>query len=83
MDDVTAETSQLYGELEQSDNPPTEALLRAAEHVEHEQQEVIPAWNEFKNDKIEAINRVLQSAHRPAINLEKSPDNMPDTGDED
>lgn len=83
MDEVTSEISELYGELEHTDNPPTDAQLHAAAQVKHEQQKIAAAWESFKSEKLPAINRLLQSAHRPPVNLQKSPDNMPDAGDED
>ncbi|MFP5226153.1 MAG: WD40/YVTN/BNR-like repeat-containing protein [Acidobacteriota bacterium] len=83
IDEVNGEAGQLYGELEQSDNPPTEALLEAATHVEKEQQEVVPAWEEFRDHQLPELNRVLGSAHHAQIDLAKPPGDMPDTGDEE
>ena len=74
---------QLYGELEQSDNPPTEALTQAATHVQSEVKEVVPAWEEFRDKQLPELNRVLGAAHHARINLAKPPSDMPEEGDED
>jgi photosystem II stability/assembly factor-like uncharacterized protein len=83
IDEVTAEATQLYGELQQADAAPTVALLDASVHVEAEGTEVLPKWGEFKQTQLPALNLELQKAHRPAIDLNKRPDNMPGEGDED
>jgi photosystem II stability/assembly factor-like uncharacterized protein len=83
IDEVNGEASQIYGELERSDNPATQALLEAATQVESEQQEVAPAWLEFRDKQLPALNKVLESAHHARIDLKKPPVDMPEEGDED
>jgi photosystem II stability/assembly factor-like uncharacterized protein len=83
IDEVTGEAGGVYGGLEQSDNPPTQALLDAAAHVEHDAAEVMPAWEDFKAKQLPALNEILTKAGKPAIDLNKGPDNMPGGGDED
>jgi hypothetical protein len=83
INEVTAEATQLYGQLQQADAAPTAALLQAAGHVEDEAKEVLPGWEEFKQKQLPALNRQLHSADRPAIDLKQHPDNMPEEGDED
>jgi photosystem II stability/assembly factor-like uncharacterized protein len=83
IDEVTAEATQLYGELQAADVAPTEALLAAAAHVEGEGKEVLPGWEAFKEKQLPALNSVLHSANRPAIDTKRAPDNMPEQGDED
>jgi hypothetical protein len=83
IDKVTAEATQLYGELEQADANPTEALLAAAAHVEMETKEVLPGWEKFQQSQLPRMNRQIQDAHRPAINPYRQPSNMPEAGDED
>ncbi|HEY2471439.1 MAG TPA: hypothetical protein VGI45_26855, partial [Terracidiphilus sp.] len=83
IDEVTAEATQLYGELQQADAAPTAALLEASHHVESEGKEALPGWEEFKQKELPALNTVLKSGHRPAVDLNKPPDNMPEQGDED
>jgi photosystem II stability/assembly factor-like uncharacterized protein len=83
IDEVNGEAGQLYGELEQSDNPPTDALTQAATHVQGEVKEVVPAWEEFREQQLPQLNKVLQEAHHARINLARPPGDMPEAGDED
>lgn len=83
IDEVNGEAGQLYGELEQADGVPTEALTAAAGQVEGEVKEVVPAWEDFRENKLPALNKLLESAHHARIDLNKLPANMPEEGDED
>jgi photosystem II stability/assembly factor-like uncharacterized protein len=83
MDDVTGEAGQLYGQLQQADAAPTKALLTAAAHNEEEGEEAVRAWEEFQQKQLPAINEQFRNAHRPAVNLNQKPANMPESGDED
>lgn len=83
INEVTAEATQLYGQLQQADAAPTAALLEASAHVEMEGREVLPGWEEFKQKQLAALNLQLHNAHRPEINLTQKPDNMQEGGDED
>jgi hypothetical protein len=83
LNDVTSEASELYGGLQGSDGAPTAAILQSSDHVEHEGTEVLPLWEEFKQTEIPALNKVLQDAHQPAVNLSRAPTNIPYEGDED
>ncbi len=83
IDEVTAEATALYAELQQADAAPTAALLAAASHVEDEGKAVLPGWEAFKRDQLPELNRELQSAHRSAIDLKQQPADMPEQGDED
>ncbi len=83
IDEVNGEAGQLYGELEQSDNPPTDALTQAATHAQGEVKEVVPAWEEFREQQLPQLNKVLQEAHHARINLARPPGDMPEAGDED
>jgi hypothetical protein len=82
IDNVTAEATMLYGELEQADANPTEALLAAAAHVEMEGKEVLPGWKKFQQSQLPQMNRQMQDAHRPTINPDRKP-SMPEAGDQD
>jgi len=44
---LTSEAGQIYGELEQADEPPTAALLTAAAHAHEEGRELLPRWKGF------------------------------------
>lgn len=83
IDEVAAEATQLYAELERADAVPTGALLAAASHVQAEGKEVLPGWEDFKRNQIPEINRQLQRDHHPAIQPNKQPREMPESGDED
>ena len=83
LDAVNGEAGQLYGELEQSDNPPTQAQREAATATEGEAQESVPAWEEFREKQLPELNKVLAAAHHARIDLAKPPGNMPESGDED
>jgi len=83
IDEVNGEAGQLYGQLGQSDNPPTEALTQAAAHVQDEVKKVVPAWEEFREKQLPELNKVLEAAHRARINLARPPSDMPEEGDED
>jgi photosystem II stability/assembly factor-like uncharacterized protein len=83
IDEVTAEATQLYGELQQADAAPTVALLNASAHVETEGKEVLPGWEEFKQKQLPALDTELRNAHRPSVDLNKQPEDMPGEGDED
>lgn len=83
IDEVTEEATQLYGELEQADAAPTKALLDATAHVKAEGKEVLPGWKDFRENQLPMLNNILRNANRPAINLDKAPNDMPSQGDED
>ncbi len=83
IDEVTAEATLLYGELEQADANPTAALLAAAAHVQKEGTEVLPGWEKFKRTQLPEMNQQMRNAHHPAINPDRKPTNMPQAGDED
>ncbi|MHB1744208.1 MAG: VPS10 domain-containing protein [Acidobacteriaceae bacterium] len=83
LDEVTAEATSLYGALQQADATPTEAQLAAAAHVQAVGKEVLPGWEQFKQTQLPAVNRQMRNAHRPAINPDRKPTNMPGAGDED
>ena len=83
IDEVTAEATLLYGELEQADANPTAALLAAAAHVQKEGTEVLPGWDQFKQTQLPQMNQQIRNAHHPAINPDRKPTDMPQQGDED
>ena len=41
------------------------------------------AWEEFQQKQLPGINEQLRNAHRPLVNLNQKPGNMPEGGDED
>ena len=83
LDDITAGVAQLYGMLQQSDNPPTQALFKAVSHAEDEAREAAHAWADFQAKQVPLLNQTLRKANRPALNPGKAPDHVPEVGDED
>lgn len=83
LDDVTSNAAKLYDDLQQADAAPTVALIEASEQVKSEERELLPEWESFQQKQLPALNRILNNAHRPPINLNRPPENMPEQGDED
>ncbi len=83
LDDLAREASQIYGQLEQSDNPPTQAQLKVAAHVHEEAEEIEVRWQKYLNTQKPAIDRILTGANLPTLDARREPDYMPSEGDED
>jgi photosystem II stability/assembly factor-like uncharacterized protein len=83
LDDVAGESAALYEQVGSADAAPTAAQLKAMEQASEEVKEALKGWEKSKAVSIPALNRQLQPAHLPVINLEQKPQSMPDAGDED
>jgi photosystem II stability/assembly factor-like uncharacterized protein len=83
IDDLAEEASTLYVQVGQADAAPTSTQQQAADHTNAELAEALPGWEQIKTTSIPELNRQLQAAHLPSLNLEQKPDNMPEGGDED
>jgi photosystem II stability/assembly factor-like uncharacterized protein len=83
IDEVTDEATALYAELGAADAAPTTALAAASDHVEGEGREVLPVWEQFQQEQLPQLDKLLRSAHKPAIDLDRRPNNLPEAGDED
>jgi hypothetical protein len=83
LDGVSAELGALYEQIGMADAAPTAAQLKAADHAGEEWSEVLKHWERTKGSSIPALNRQLEAAHLPLLNLETQPQTMPDGGDED
>jgi hypothetical protein len=83
LDDVAGESAELYAQVGMADAAPTAAQSKAAAHAGEETAEVLNRWERVKHESIPALNRKLEGAHLPALNLEQKPQNMPESGDED
>jgi hypothetical protein len=83
LDDAAGESSGLYQEVGSSDAAPTPAQVKAAEHAGEELAEALKRWERTKTSSLPALNRQLEGAHLPLVNLAEMPQDMPDTGDED
>jgi photosystem II stability/assembly factor-like uncharacterized protein len=83
LDDVAGESAGLYEQIGMADAAPTAAQLAAADHASEEVTEALKRWEKSRSTSIPALNRELEAAHLPVINLEQKPESMPDSGDED
>ncbi len=83
LDGVAGESAGLYEQVGMADAAPTAAQLKAAGHVSEEVAEALKRWEKSRSTSIPALNRQLEGAHLPAINLEEKPQSMPEEGDED
>jgi hypothetical protein len=83
LDDAAAEASGLYQQVGSSDAAPTTVQVKATEHAGEELAEALKRWERTKVISLPALNRQLEGAHLPQVNLAELPQNMPDTGDED
>jgi photosystem II stability/assembly factor-like uncharacterized protein len=82
LDGVAGEASALYTEVGQADAAPTAAQQSAATHLGEESREAMRKWDSFKST-IPELNRKLNAAHLPTIDLEQAPASMPEGGDEE
>ena len=83
IDEVNGGAGQLYGELEQADGVPTQALLIASAQAQASVKQVLAAWADFREKQLPELNKVLEAAHHARIDLKKAPGDIPDDGDED
>jgi photosystem II stability/assembly factor-like uncharacterized protein len=83
LDDVAEEAANLYGQIGQADAAPTTAQQKAGQHISAESREAVEKWERIKTSSLPALNRKLNAAGLPVINLQRRPENMPQGGDED
>jgi photosystem II stability/assembly factor-like uncharacterized protein len=83
IDDATGQAAQLYGLLQQADAAPTVALADASTQLESEAKTLLQQWGEFQQKQLPALNKQLRSAQKPAVDLNRKPDNTQEGGDED
>jgi photosystem II stability/assembly factor-like uncharacterized protein len=83
LDDVAGESAALYEQVGMADAAPTAAQLKAADHAGVESAEALERWEKSRTTSVPALNRKLEGAHLPVLNLEQKPQSMPETGDED
>jgi len=82
LDEVAAESAGLYEQVGMADAAPTVAQLTAAERAGKELTEALNRWEKTRITSIPALNRQLEGAHLPVLNLDEKPQNMPEEGDE-
>jgi len=83
LDDIAGESASLYEQVGMADAAPTAVQVKAVEHANEELTEVLKHWQQSKESSIPALNRQLEAAHFPPLNLEQKPQTMPEGGDED
>lgn len=83
LDGAAADAATLYNSLQQADAAPTAAQIDASAQLQRQGDRLLPAWENFKQKELPALNKVLNHAHRPSIDLNRPPENMPEQGDED
>jgi photosystem II stability/assembly factor-like uncharacterized protein len=83
IDEVAGESAALYEQVGMADAAPTTAQMKAADHAGEEVTEALKRWEHAKESAIPALNRQLEGAHLPTLNLKQKPQSMPDSGDED
>jgi len=83
LDDAAGASAGLYEQVGSSDAAPTAVQVKAAEHADEELAEALKRWERTKATSLPALNRQLEAAHMPTVNLTEMPQDMPDSGDED
>ncbi len=65
---LNGQASGLYQQVWNVDAEPTSAQLQASGTLDHDREDVIRRWNEFKQTELPAMNRLLRQANIPEIN---------------
>ena len=78
---LNGNASTLYGIVGQSDAAPTATQLTATSSLEQSLPGVLKAWTSFKQNDLPSLNRQLQAAHLPEIQLNQG--NGEEGGNED
>ncbi|MFL6308013.1 MAG: WD40/YVTN/BNR-like repeat-containing protein [Candidatus Sulfotelmatobacter sp.] len=65
---LNGQASGLYQQVWHVDAEPTTAQLQASGTLDHDRDDVMRRWNEFKQTDLPAMNRLLRQANIPAIN---------------
>jgi photosystem II stability/assembly factor-like uncharacterized protein len=83
LDEVAGQALGLYEQVGQADASPTAAQQNTGAHLGKEVGEAVELWERMKNSALPALNRKLNGARLPPIDLERQPETMPEGGDED
>ena len=83
LDDVAGESAALYAQVGSADAAPTAPQIKAMEHLREELKEALDNWEKTRTDSLTALNQKLKQLNLPIINLERKPESVPDSGDED
>jgi photosystem II stability/assembly factor-like uncharacterized protein len=80
---LNGQASGLYQQVWHVDAEPTSAQLQASGGIEHDRDEVMRRWNEFKQTDLPAMNRLLRQANIPEINPQAAIQQDEPPGDEE
>jgi photosystem II stability/assembly factor-like uncharacterized protein len=78
---VNGEVTTLYGDVDRADATPNTAQVNAMAETEHNFVALMQRWNALKNADLPALNRQLQGAGLPEVQLRADPGN--DAGEEE
>jgi photosystem II stability/assembly factor-like uncharacterized protein len=80
---LNGQASGLYQQVWHVDAEPTTAQLQASGTIDHDRDDVIRRWNEFKQTELPAMNRLLRQANIPQINPQAAIQQDEPPGDEE
>jgi len=67
---MNSQASTLYQQLWQSDAEPTAAQMVALSATEHDGDEALKRWSDFKTTELPALNRLLRESKIPEVQLD-------------
>jgi photosystem II stability/assembly factor-like uncharacterized protein len=80
---VNSAAGTLYQQVWQADAEPTTAQLSAATATEHEAEDVLKRWNEFKSSDLPALNQQLRNSNVPEVHVDARPQGDESQADEE
>jgi photosystem II stability/assembly factor-like uncharacterized protein len=66
---LNGEASTLYQQIWQADMEPTSPQVEALGTVDHDRDDILKRWTDFKSADLIALNRLLRHANVPEINI--------------
>ncbi|MGE5057291.1 MAG: WD40/YVTN/BNR-like repeat-containing protein [Acidobacteriota bacterium] len=83
LSNLNGQASGLYQQVWHVDAEPTSAQLQASGAIDHDRENVVRRWNEFKQTDLPAMNRLLRQANIPEINPQAAIQQDEPPGDEE
>jgi photosystem II stability/assembly factor-like uncharacterized protein len=80
---LNGQASSLYQQVWKVDAEPTTAQLQASGAIDHDGENIMRRWNEFKQTDLPAMNRLLRQANIPEINPQAAIQQDEPPGDEE
>ena len=80
---LNGQASGLYQQVWKVDAEPTTAQLQASGAIDHDRQDVMRRWDEFKQTDLPGMNRLLRQANIPEINPQAAIQQDEPPGDEE